>query len=397
MNANKNYYNTRNNVFKLHISLKHLLINNKRQIGLKFNQSETIVSILRGNKEFKWSDYYQMYYCANHKRNLEWIYEVFRGIAWVNGQSFFESKNKGKCVDPQKVDEWRNRIRIKGVRYCPGAYLDKLESKNYSINTCRTYISLFERFMNAHKGQALKDIDERDVTAYLKHLVIDGRSESYINQMINAIKFYYEVVMEMPNRFYNVDRPKRRDKLPKVLSKEEVSKIISSTPNIKHRCIISLLYSAGLRRSELLNLEIKDIDSKRMVIYVIDGKRGKDRQTILAPSVLEDLRLYFKIYKPKKYLFEGKHGGQYSETSVGKLLSTSAQRAKIYKKVTPHMLRHSFATHLLENGTDIRYIQELLGHNSTLTTEVYTQVATNMIRKIDSPINFLNLDKVNNT
>lgn len=391
MYTNNYTKNNSNSAFNHHISLKHLLIENKRQIGLKFNQSDLIDSILKGNPQFKWSEYYQMFYCHNNKVNLNWIYNIFKGVAWVNGQSFFEKGNKGKCVDPQKVDEWRNREKIKGVRFCPPEYLDKLEAKHYAINTCKTYISLFERFMNAHKNQALKDIDERDVTAYLKYLVINGRSDSYINQMINAIKFYYEVVMGMPNRFYSVDRPKKKNPLPKVLSQEEIASIIEATNNIKHRCILSLLYSAGLRRSELLNLQPKDIDSKRMVIYVLDGKQGKDRQTILAESVLADLRIYFQAYKPKKYLFEGPSGGQYTGTSISKILSNCAERAKIQKKVTPHMLRHSFATHLLENGTDIRYIQELLGHNSTLTTEVYTQVATNMIRKIESPINFLNL------
>ena len=390
MNANNYTPLKSSNPFKHHISLKHLLIDNKRQIGLKFNQSDLIESILKGNPQFKWSDYYQMYYCPNNKSNLNWVYSIFKGVAWVNGQSFFEKGNKGKCVDPQRVDEWRNREKIHGVKFCPPEYLDKLEAKHYSINTCKTYISLFERFINAHKSQPLKDIDERDVTAYLKYLVINGRSDSYINQMINAIKFYYEVVLGMPNRFYSVDRPKKKNPLPKVLSIEEIGRIIEATNNIKHRCILSLLYSAGLRRSELLNLKPADIDSERMVIYVIDGKQGKDRQTLLAESVLADLRVYFKEYKPKKYLFEGQNGGQYSATSIAKILSNCAQRAKITKKVTPHMLRHSFATHLLENGTDLRYIQELLGHNSTLTTEVYTQVATNMIRKIESPINFLN-------
>jgi integrase/recombinase XerD len=388
--------NLSKDTFRLHISLKHLLIHNKRQVGLKFNQSEAISSILKSNPAYSWSEYYQMHYCANNTVNLNWIYKVFKGIAWINGHSFFDKGNNGKCVNPQKVDEWRNRQKVAGVRYVPNIFLDKLESKHYAINTCKSYISHFERFMNAYKDQKLRDIDEREISDYLKHLVIEGKSDSYINQMINSIKFYYEIVLGMPNRFYSVDRPRKKSSLPKVLSIEEIGNIIEATNNIKHRCIVSVLYSAGLRRSELLNLELKDIDSKRMVIYVRDGKQNKDRQTILARSVLDDLRVYFKAYKPQKYLFEGRNGGQYSVTSICKLLDASAKRANIIKKVTPHMLRHSFATHLLENGTDLRYIQELLGHNSTMTTEIYTQVATNMIRKIESPINFLNLNKSKN-
>lgn len=382
---------------KYSIQLKHLFIDNKRQIGLKFNHNLAIASILKGNKEVLWSEYYQMYYCANKKSNLDWIYKVFNGIAWVNGQHFFDKGNKGKCVNPQKVDEWRNRTKIKGVKYCPDAYLDKLEARHYSINTCKTYISLFEKFLNAHKNKSLKQIDERDIEGYLKFLRLDGRSDSYINQMINSIKFYYEVVLGMPNRFYKVDRPQKKKSLPKVLSTEEVGDLINACNNIKHKCILSLLYSAGLRRSELLHLKIQDIDSKRMVINVINSKQGKDRKTLLAESVLQDLRQYYKAFKPKEYLFEGKYGGQYSPTSVARIVLNCAKKARINKTVTPHMLRHSFATHLLENGTDLRYIQELLGHNSSKTTEIYTQVATNTLKKIENPINFLNLYNKENT
>ena len=386
-----NSKSTTNNHLKYHIRLKHLFIDNKRQIGLKFSHSHAIEAILKGNEEVNWSDYYQMYYCLNKKNNLDWIYKVFNGIAWVNGQHFFDKGNKGKCVAPQKVDEWRNREKIKGIKYCPTAYLDKLEARHYSINTCRSYISLFEKFLNDHKDKSLKQIDERNIESYLKHLILDGRSDSYINQMINAIKFYYEVVLGMPNRFYKVDRPKKRKTLPKVLSTEEIESLIKASNNIKHKCILSLLYSAGLRRSELLNLKIEDIDSKRMVINVINSKQGKDRKTLLAESVLQDLRQYFKAFKPKKYLFEGQYGGQYSSTSILKIVKSCAKKAGINKNVSPHMLRHSFATHLLENGTDLRYIQDLLGHNSTITTEIYTQVATHKLTLIQNPINLLNL------
>jgi len=209
--------------------------------------------------------------------------------------------------------------------------------------------------------------------------------------MINSIKFYYEVVEEMPNRFYSIERPRKKDPLPKVISAEEVQVMIQCTTNIKHRCIISLFYSSGLRRQELLDLKINDIDNKRMVINVINGKGGKDRITLLSPGVLKDLRSYFKEYRPKTYLFEGENGGQYSETSVSKIVTKARCAAKIQKKVTPHILRHSFATHLLENGTDLRTIQVLLGHSSSKTTEVYTEVAINHIKTIKSPIDLLNL------
>src|SRR5690554_2897293 len=191
--------------------------------------------------------------------------------------------------------------------------------------------------------------------------------------MINSIKFYYEVVKGMPNRFYSIERPRKKEALPKVISLEEVKGIILKTNNIKHKCIVSLLYSAGLRRSELLNLKLQDIDSKRMSILVKNSKGGKDRVTLLNENVLKDLRKYYKKWKPKKYLFEGKEGTQYSASSVLNIIKKAAKKAGIKKNVSPHILRHSFATHLLENGTDLLYIQELLGHSSSKTTEIYNE------------------------
>jgi len=164
----------------------------------------------------------------------------------------------------------------------------------------------------------------------------------------------------MPNRFYSIERPRKETKLPKVLSKEDVLSMINCTRNLKHKCIISLLYSTGLRRGELLNLKLIDIDSKRMVIRVEGAKGNKDRFTLLSEDLLPDLRKYYKIYQPKKYLIEGQNGGKYSGTSVEKIVMRAAKWGNVKQRVTPHMLRHSFATHLLESGVDLRYIQTLL-------------------------------------
>lgn len=196
----------------------------------------------------------------------------------------------------------------------------------------------------------------------------------------------------MPNRFYAIERPKKQKTLPKVISKEEVSAMIKSVQNIKHKCIISLLYSAGLRMNELLSLKVQNIDSKRMVIHVNQAKGNKDRLTILSPNLLSDLREYYKTYIPKNYLFEGPSGKKYSSVSVNKIVKKAAHHAKVLQPVTAHILRHSFATHLLEDGVDLRYIQSLLGHNSSLTTEIYTHVATNHIKNIKSPLDSLNLE-----
>ena len=151
--------------------------------------------------------------------------------------------------------------------------------------------------------------------------------------------------------------------------------LMEHTNNIKHKCIVGLLYSSGLRRGELLNLLVTDIDSKRMMVHIKNAKGNKDRYSILSPSILDDLKVYYKEHRPTNYLFESPKGDRYSGTSVLNIVEMAAKKAGIARKVTPHMLRHSFATHLLENGTDIRHIQLLLGHSSTKTTEIYTHVA----------------------
>ena len=178
----------------------------------------------------------------------------------------------------------------------------------------------------------------------------------------------------MPNRFYNIERPRKDKKLPIVLSKDNVKKIIEHTNNIKHRCIVSLLYSAGLRRSELLNLKLSDIDSSRMLVFIKDSKGNKDRYTLLSTNILNDLRLYYKEWKPTTYLFEGQKNEQYSAASVGKIVTEAAIKAGIKKRVSPHTLRHSFASHILRGGADIRTIQELLGHSSLSSTQIYTKL-----------------------
>tara|TARA_R110002050_G_scaffold263772_1_gene404410 strand:- start:6221 stop:7369 length:1149 start_codon:yes stop_codon:yes gene_type:complete len=373
------------------VTLKHLFINEQKQIGLQFYPNKLVQTIVKGFPNIKWSNTYGMAYLLNNPKNLNQIFVDFKGLVWINTSNFFSGKSKAKGTHPVSVEEFRKRNFANDYRSCPEEFYQKLELKHYALNTARIYITMFEVFINNFKDIALNKIDESMVRNYLQGLVVAKKSDSYIGQMVNSIKFYYEVVMEMPNRFYSIERPRKKERLPKVISLEEVQLIIQNTNNIKHKCIVSLLYSAGLRRGELLNLKLVDIDSKRMVINVIQGKGNKDRLTILSPSVLVDLRRYFKEWKPKVYLFEGRKEKKYSASSILQIIQKSAKKAGITKTITPHMLRHSFATHLLENGTDLRYIQVLLGHNSSRTTEVYTQVAINNLKTIQSPIELLNL------
>ncbi len=365
------------------ITLRHYVIKDEKCIGILFYPNKVIQALIKQLPSVKWSNEHQVVYVKNTKENLNAIYKQFRGVAWINAKYFFKNRPVNHSETGNGDISWVEKRTVESdYKVCPKEYLQKLQLKRYANNTIKTYVTCFERFINHYKNTEINTLGENDIRDYLSYLHKKELSTSYINQSVNAIKFYYEVVHNMPNRFYEIERPIKEHKLPKVISKEEVLAIIKYTNNIKHRCIVSLLYSAGLRRSELINLKISDIDSKRMVIRVEGAKGNKDRLTLLSATVLNDLRRYFKEWRPKKWLFESPDGRKYSVTSVENVVKISAKKAKIKNRVTPHMLRHSFATHLLENGTDLRSIQALLGHNSLQTTEIYTHVAVNAFNKI---------------
>lgn len=362
------------------------MIKNQKMIGIKFSPDRLIQSLIKGLPNPKWSQQYNMAYIENTKENLGIIFNTFKGVVWINYNRFLTNKPVNTHNENIDVEWFRNRKTVPEFRLCPESYLLKLELKRYANSTVKTYVTFFEMFINYHNDKELQEIDEADVRTFLQHLIQKKYSNSYINQAINAIKFYYEAVLGNPNRFYEIERPRTESKLPTVISKEEILSIIENTNNIKHRCIVQLLYGSGLRRSELLNLKLDDIDSKRMLIRVKGSKGNKDRLTLLSKTALHDLRLYFTEYQPLHNLFEGRNRKKYSGESVLTIVKTAAERAGIKVRVTPHVLRHSFATHLLESGTDLRQIQVLLGHGSTKTTEIYTHVATNTFESIKNPL-----------
>ena len=268
--------------------------------------------------------------------------------------------------------------------------LQKLTLKKYSSNTIKTYMHMFKQFLEYIHPMPLHQVTTAHITHYHKELVtIRHVSSSYQNQSINAIKFYIEKVLNLPKITYDFCRPRRSKTLPKVLSLEEVSKIIEATNNIKHKTILSVIYGCGLRISECVNLKIEDIDSSNMRVWVRNAKGKKDRITLLSPSLLEQLRAYYKLYKPKEWFFEGVGGKTYSVSSIRQVFNRSKKKAGVNIPATVHSLRHSFATHLLEAGTNLRYIQKLLGHNSSKTTEIYTHVSSTNLINIESPFEIM--------
>ena len=266
-----------------------------------------------------------------------------------------------------------------------------LRSKRYSENTIKTYSDALKSFLVFYRTKKIHEISNEDVIIYNNDYILKNKlSASYQNQIVNAIKLYFRTIQDKKIELEKIHRPKHARKLPNVLSKEEVKAILGAHANIKHKAMLSMIYSGGLRSGELLSLQTQHIDSKRNIVLLKNAKGKKDRIVPLSPKILDLLRDYYKIYTPRLYLFEGQKAGEkYDARSLQQILKQALQKAGITKPVTLHWLRHSYATHLLETGTDLRYIQELLGHSSSKTTEIYTHVSTKSIQQIKSPFDDL--------
>lgn len=266
-----------------------------------------------------------------------------------------------------------------------------LRSKRYSERTLITYSEALKKFLVFYREKSVTEITNEDVIVYNNEFILKNNlSASYQNQVVNAIKLFFKTVREKNIEIDKIHRPKRAKVLPNVLSKEEVKLILNAHSNIKHKMMLSLIYSCGLRCGELLSLQPVHIDSKRNIVLLKNAKGKKDRIAPLSPKILEMLREYYTSFRPTTYLFEGRINGQpYDDRSLQQVLKLALKKAGITKPVSLHWLRHSYATHLLESGTDLRYIQELLGHNSSKTTEIYTHVSTKSIQQIKSPFDDL--------
>lgn len=305
------------------------------------------------------------------------FFDRYVGEAFIDYSAIKESPPKPK---PKPTQPSRPEL--------PPGYLEKLRQVRYSDHTVRVYTTYFRDFQEYFEGCDIDRITPEEINAYLVYLINErGISTCQQNQRINAIKFYYEKVLGQPRRCYTVSRAKREKTLPDVLSKQEVKAILSAVvTNLRFWCMFSVLYSAGLRISELLALKPDDINVSRSLIRVRQGKGRKDRFTLLSKPLIKKLTEYRELYKPKVWLFERTPGKQFTESIVSKRLKAAAQEAGITKRIYPHLLRHSFATHLIEQGTDLKIVKELMGHNSIRTTEIYVHIADTFKSNIKSPL-----------
>ena len=362
------------------IFLEEKIHRKNNQLLIKFDYDETLISLIRSIQGTSWSKSLKAWYILNTKDNLNIILKLFEKITTV------DFSKTGKSV-PFKRNLTEEQKQLLNQFYL------FLKGKRYSQSTIQTYTFFIADFINFHTKTPLAELTNRAVELFIETVFMERNySVSSQRQFISALKIFTVFCPQTKIHNLSLERPKKSRMLPSVLSQEEVLRIIQLTKNLKHRAIIVLLYSSGLRIGEVTNLLLKNIDILRRQIKVEKGKGRKDRFVVLATSYLPLLQNYLTTFKPALYFIEGPTGKKYSESSIRKFLFRSVQKAGISKKVTPHTLRHSYATHLLENGVGLRHIQELLGHAKPETTMIYTHVAKKDLLDIQSPLDTILLD-----
>lgn len=269
-------------------------------------------------------------------------------------------------------------------------YQHELLLRGFSPNTFRTYTIQFAQLLYLIKSFPVQNLSPEKLRSYFLYCIqVQKIAENHLSSRINAVKFYFEKILKQEKFFFDIPRPKKPSLLPKVISTADILKLFSVVENPKHQLLLKLCYGMGLRVSEVVKLKISHIDSKRMQVLIHAAKGKKDRYVPLPEIVLDDLRKYYKAYQPKDFLFEGQYGGEYSIRSVQAVFKLAMEKAKINKSVGIHSIRHSYATHLLEYGTDMTHIQKLLGHNDIKTTQLYAHVSNRSVANVKSPLDRL--------
>ena len=347
---------------------------------IPFERSEFRMKVKKLNSSF-WHPSQRLWSVVNTENNLNLLKQIFKN------EYIIKIGNEAKAIKRRELtDEAYNAL----------FELEKtLVLKSYGESTIKTYKNMLTVFFSKFMNYNLKQITKSQIEGFIFQLIKENKiSDSYQNQMINAIKAYYEHVLGLPREFYDIKRPKKSINIPNILSEEEVFKIIQYPKNIKHRAILWTIYSGGLRISEVINLRIADINSKDGYIFIKASKGKKDRKTILSEHLLVILRNYYVEHKPSYWLFEGQTGGKYSVESIRKIFRKAVKQTNSNPWATVHTLRHSFATHCIQNGVNMRHIQNMLGHNNPKTTEIYTKTIEINNKIIKSPLD--NLIKNNN-
>jgi integrase/recombinase XerD len=388
-----------------HKGLKRLL--------LRYDFDEKINKIIRGVPDMKWSCTLKGWHmpdsldCCKKLRdllagladlvilNVEGKTDTIMKVSYAYTNNFTKSEASQQPDTIGMYDSTEGEASLNDFdEKCLDEFKKWMEYCRYSSSARMTYLKMMRTFLLFIKPVEVMEAKEEDIIRFSREFILEkGYSSSFQNQAISAIKLFYSRFSGIKMDLRNIDRPRRELKLPNVLSQDEVKKIINAPVNEKHRVMLSLIYACGLRRCELIALKYEDVDKERGLLHIRQSKGNKDRIVPLSPKIIGILDRYYERFKPSRWLFEGAEvGSQYSESSLEKVLKAACKKANIQKPVSLHWLRHSYATHLLESGTDLRYIQELLGHKSSRTTEIYTHVSIKSIQKIHSPFDDLDND-----
>jgi len=365
------------------ITLKKAFHKGNHQILIQFYYNESLIALTRKLNGALWSATKKSWYVKNTPENLKAIYVLYNGKAVIDRQYLFG--NTDPRTKPKSIK--RKRMLSEEQRTMLNNFVKYLKGKRYSKSTVSSYASLIADFVEFVKDKHISQASNKDVERFAEDILAPRNySINTHRQFVSAIKIFRDFYPSCKIEKLELDRPKKSKILPVILSQEEVIDLLRFTKNLKHRAILGLIYSAGLRISELINLELRDINIDRRQLHIKNAKGRKDRYVVLSEGFLPLLQNYVVSYKPKRYFVEGTPGKCYSASSVRKFLNRSCIAAKIKKRITPHTLRHSYATHLLEQGVGLRHIQELLGHAKPETTMVYTQVAKKDLMEIRSPL-----------
>ena len=375
------------------VILKLAFHKEKEIVQLHFAKNEEIQKNLRANRNLRWSQTMKCWYLPYDKNVRQDVFKLLKGVAFIDYSGLktdLKTENVNlvePVIKPKPIHEELSEEHLKKIT----DFKTWMRSKRYSESTIDIYNDALKTFLRFYSTKPIIEINNNDVILFNNKFILANKfSASYQNQVVNAIKLFFRKIELKSIDTELVHRPKRPKLLPNVLSKEEVRELLEKTSNLKHKTMLSLIYACGLRCGELLRLKLENIDTKRNLLIIKQSKGRKDRITPLSLKTLNLLNEYYKTYKPKFYLFEGQTGEtMFDERSLQLPLKSNLLKTSIKKPVTLHWLRHSYATHLLENGTDLRYIQELLGHNSSRTTEIYTHVSTKSIQRITSPFDSL--------
>ena len=372
------------------VTIKQVIHNQNNIVLFDFKKDEKLIDTFKQQiQDFNWNQELQAWTTPYYPALKKELFQLLRGKYWLD-YSGMEMRTPINKVQIQTQNPVLSPLTEEHKLHLE-KFNQYLLSKRYSPSTIKTYRETVSTFLRFFSSKPISEITHNDLIVFNNQYIIQKNlSNSFQNQVVNAVKLFFQIVENKKIVVELLHRPRREKKLPNVLSKEEVKAILEAPKNNKHQAMLSLIYACGLRRGELLNLTLKDIQSDRNLLLIRQAKGKKDRVVPISPKLIELLRNYYKEWKPKTWLFEGQvENTKYSEKSLENVLKQSLSKAKITKKVSLHWLRHSYATHLLESGTDLRYIQELLGHSSSRTTEIYTHVSTRNLQLIRSPFDDL--------